>query len=367
MHAQPFIWETHGIHVGTGTDHVKHGIDDLDAVVGPGHPAWVSRPSPSSSTPPGSPGSATRGTRHGGEVHPRGRLLFRLRRPDAGPARKVRRPDPGPLRRGARVAGDRPAACSGTGQSCSRPTGWTLSCPPIHFAPNGIPYDGSAEDTRRLIEERGGVEPFWAAYFDELHRDGGRELADDLRCRAPRPAQALCPAAGVPHRPGRGRQRDGAQAFHPAGDDRRAQPCAGCEPLRPPQGSGHLSAPRDPPPGPHPGHPCGDRRGHPQPSTTSDGTTRRASRRCGKRATATTSRSPGAFPRSARCRQGARVPITSSTSAWKCSTIDLRERSGWRFRTSHSGAGSGPCRRSFPNLPRSGPSTPSACARRKGR
>ena len=33
MQAQPFIWETHGVHIGTGTDHVKHGIDDLDAVV----------------------------------------------------------------------------------------------------------------------------------------------------------------------------------------------------------------------------------------------------------------------------------------------------------------------------------------------
>ena len=32
MHPRPFIWETHGIHVGTGSDHVKHGIDDLDAV-----------------------------------------------------------------------------------------------------------------------------------------------------------------------------------------------------------------------------------------------------------------------------------------------------------------------------------------------
>lgn len=31
--AAPFIWETHGIHVGTGRDHVKHGIDDLDSVV----------------------------------------------------------------------------------------------------------------------------------------------------------------------------------------------------------------------------------------------------------------------------------------------------------------------------------------------
>jgi hypothetical protein len=32
MHKQPFIWETHGIHVGTG-DHVIHGIDDLDSIV----------------------------------------------------------------------------------------------------------------------------------------------------------------------------------------------------------------------------------------------------------------------------------------------------------------------------------------------
>ena len=28
-----FLWETHGIHVGTGRDHVKHGIDELEPVV----------------------------------------------------------------------------------------------------------------------------------------------------------------------------------------------------------------------------------------------------------------------------------------------------------------------------------------------
>ena len=28
-----FVWETHGIHTGTGSDHVKHGIDDLESVV----------------------------------------------------------------------------------------------------------------------------------------------------------------------------------------------------------------------------------------------------------------------------------------------------------------------------------------------
>jgi len=33
LHERPFIWETHGIHVGTGADHVKHGIDDLESLV----------------------------------------------------------------------------------------------------------------------------------------------------------------------------------------------------------------------------------------------------------------------------------------------------------------------------------------------
>jgi histidinol-phosphatase (PHP family) len=37
----------------------------------------------------------------------------------------------------------------------------------VHFAPEGIPYDGTAEDTRELLRLRGGVESFWAAYFDE--------------------------------------------------------------------------------------------------------------------------------------------------------------------------------------------------------
>ena len=30
---EDFIWETHGIHTGTGADHVKHGIDDIENVV----------------------------------------------------------------------------------------------------------------------------------------------------------------------------------------------------------------------------------------------------------------------------------------------------------------------------------------------
>ncbi len=107
MHAQPFIWETHGIHVGTGADHVKHGIDDLDAVV----ERAIRLGFPSLTFIIHTPRltrfryASERAT--DGEVHPRRRLLFRFRRPDEGPARKVCRPDPGPLRGGAGMAGDR--------------------------------------------------------------------------------------------------------------------------------------------------------------------------------------------------------------------------------------------------------------------
>jgi len=38
----------------------------------------------------------------------------------------------------------------------------------VHFSYQGIPYDGSRRDTERLIELRGGLEPFWAGYLDEM-------------------------------------------------------------------------------------------------------------------------------------------------------------------------------------------------------
>lgn len=43
MERSHHVWETHGIHVGTGDDHVHHGIDDIDALVeralSQGHPS----------------------------------------------------------------------------------------------------------------------------------------------------------------------------------------------------------------------------------------------------------------------------------------------------------------------------------------
>jgi len=167
MHPQPFIWETHGIHVGTGADHVKHGIDDLDAVVERalqlGFPSLTLI------------------------IHSPRLTRFRYAT-ERETAVKFIRGDASYFDFAARMQGLREkfagriqVRCgvelewlgTGLGMQWNRAKlfqahGVDFVVSSIHFAPNGVPYDGSAEDTRRLIEERGGVEPFWAAYFDEL-------------------------------------------------------------------------------------------------------------------------------------------------------------------------------------------------------
>ncbi len=167
MHPQPFIWETHGIHVGTGADHVKHGIDDLEVVV----ERAIQLGFPSLTLIIHSP-RLTR-FRYATERE----TAVKFIRGDASYFDFVAR------MRGLRekFAGRIEVRCgvelewlgTGLGMQWNRAKlfqahGVDFVVSSVHFAPNGIPYDGSAEDTRHLIEERGGVEPFWAAYFDEL-------------------------------------------------------------------------------------------------------------------------------------------------------------------------------------------------------
>jgi len=167
MHAQPFIWETHGIHVGTGADHVKHGIDDLDAVV----ERAVQLGFPSLTL----------------IIHSPRLTRFRYAT-ERETSVKFIRGDASYFDFAARMQGLREkfagriqVRCgvelewlgTGLGMQWNRAKlfqahGVDFVVSSVHFAPNGVPYDGSAEDTRGLIEERGGVEPFWAAYFDEL-------------------------------------------------------------------------------------------------------------------------------------------------------------------------------------------------------
>jgi len=166
MQEHPFLWETHGIHVGTGADHIKHGIDDLDAVVrralDKGFPSLTF------------------------VIHTPRLTRFRYASERATEVKFIRGDTAyfdftdriRALR--AAFAGRIEIRCGvelewlGTGLGLQWNRAKLFQAPgvdfvvsSVHFAPNGIPYDGSPEDTRRLIDERGGLEPFWAAYFDE--------------------------------------------------------------------------------------------------------------------------------------------------------------------------------------------------------
>ena len=166
MQAQPFIWETHGVHVGTGADRVKHGIDDLDAVVqraiGLGFPSVTF------------------------VIHTPRLTRFRYASERATDVKFIRGDasyfDFSQTMRSLRerYSGRIQVRCGvelewlGTelGLQWNRAklfqaSGVDFVVCSVHFAPSGVPYDGSAEETRELIRQRGGVESFWAAYFDE--------------------------------------------------------------------------------------------------------------------------------------------------------------------------------------------------------
>ena len=167
MQKHPFIWETHGIHVGTGGDHVTHGIDDLDSIV----EQAVALGFPSLTF----------------IIHSPRLTRFRYASERATDVKFIRG-DASYFSYTDTIAGLRERhggrldiRCgvelewlgTGLGMQWNRAKlfqahGADFVISSVHFAPNGVPYDGSPEDTARLIRERGGVEQLWAGYFDEM-------------------------------------------------------------------------------------------------------------------------------------------------------------------------------------------------------
>ena len=172
-----FIWETHGIHVGTGRDHVKHGIDHVEAVVeraiALGHPSVTF------------------------VIHTPRLTNFRYESERSTDIKFIRGDD-SYFRYAQRMAGLRERyrdrirlrygielewMGSGLGMQWNRSklfqaSGVDFVISSVHFSPEGIPYDGSRADTERLIALRGGLEPFWAGYLDEMIEmiDASREM-----------------------------------------------------------------------------------------------------------------------------------------------------------------------------------------------
>jgi len=162
-----FIWETHGVHVGTGRDHVKHGIDDLEATI----EAVISRGFPSVAFVIHTPRLTA--FRYGRERDTNIKFI----RGDAAYFGYARRMEE--LRR--RYAGRIDVRYgieldwhgAGLGLQWNRAKlfqahGVDFVVGSVHFSSEGIPYDGSRAETERLIALRGGLEDFWAGYLDEV-------------------------------------------------------------------------------------------------------------------------------------------------------------------------------------------------------
>ncbi len=167
--AHPFVWETHGIHVGTGDDHLSHGVDDLEAIV----ERAIDRGFPSVTFVIHSP-RLTR-FRYAAERATdvkfiRGDASYAAYADRIAALRDLFR---GRIR--LRWGVELEWLGTGLGLAWSRAKlfqahGADFVIGSVHFSPEGIPYDGTPEDTARLIGLRGGLEPFWEAYFDEVAR-----------------------------------------------------------------------------------------------------------------------------------------------------------------------------------------------------
>jgi HisJ family histidinol phosphate phosphatase len=163
----PFIWETHGIHVGTGKDHVKHGIDDIENVV----KQAIAEGFPSLSFVIHSPRLTS--FRYQSERDTEVKFI----RGDAAffsyaatmEEMKRRYGERIRLRYGIELEWMGPELGLQWNRSkLFQAFGVDFVIGSVHFSYQGIPYDGSREDTERLIEQRGGLEPFWAGYLDEM-------------------------------------------------------------------------------------------------------------------------------------------------------------------------------------------------------
>ena len=162
-----FIWETHGIHVGTGRDHVKHGIDEIESAVKQaislGHPniTFIIH--------------SQRLTRYRYFSEKNSDVKFirgdkayfdypeRIERLDEKYSKKIN------IKYGIELewmGTDLGLQWSRSKIFQARDADFVIGS--LHFSGEGIPYDGSKGEAEMLLKLRGGAENYWAGYIEEM-------------------------------------------------------------------------------------------------------------------------------------------------------------------------------------------------------
>lgn len=162
-----FIWETHGIHAGTEEDHVKHGIDKLEDIVDKA----IEANNPSITFIIHSP--RLTGFRYIAERDTNVKFIRGNQSYLNYPKRIANLREKYEGRINIKYGVELEWMGPGLGLQWSRSKIFQAEdadyvIGSVHFAPEGLPYDGSKEEALELLNMRGSLEAYWDGYFDEM-------------------------------------------------------------------------------------------------------------------------------------------------------------------------------------------------------
>jgi histidinol-phosphatase (PHP family) len=166
MQNEQFIWETHGVHAGTENDPVKHGVNELEALVEKA--IGLNRPSITFI------------------IHSPRLTRFRYRSEEHTNIKFIRGSE-AYLNYARKITDLREKYASKINIRYGIELEWLgrklglhwnrskiLQVPDadfvigsVHFSKEGIPYDGSKEDAQKIMKIRGSLENYWAEFFEE--------------------------------------------------------------------------------------------------------------------------------------------------------------------------------------------------------
>ncbi|AJR04933.1 histidinol-phosphatase HisJ family protein [Siansivirga zeaxanthinifaciens] len=162
-----FIWETHGIHAGTEQDHVKHGIDKLEDIIDKAieakHPSItfiIHSPRLTSFRYIAERETNVKFIRGNRSYLNYPKRIASLREKYAG---KIN------IKYGVELEWMGPDLGLQWSRSKifqAEDADYVIGS--VHFAPEGLPYDGSKEEALQLLEMRGSLEAYWDGYFNEM-------------------------------------------------------------------------------------------------------------------------------------------------------------------------------------------------------
>ncbi len=162
-----FIWETHGIHAGTEHDHVKHGIDKLEDIVD----IAIAAGNPSITFIIHSPRLTS--FRYAAEKETNRKFIRGNRSYLNYPKRIAKLRDKYGDRIHIKYGVELEWMGADLGLQWSRSKIFQAEdadfvIGSVHFAPEGLPYDGSREEALELLKIRGSLEAYWNGYFNEM-------------------------------------------------------------------------------------------------------------------------------------------------------------------------------------------------------